>query len=201
MSVDPMAADMQNGWNFNRYNYAANNPYRFKDPDGRVIETVWDAGNVVMGVVSAYDNFSSGNTGDGWVDVAGVVVDVAATVVPFVPGGAGTAIKAGRAADRIADTSRAARREAQREAGVPTSRPATSQSGKEGQRQLIVEGADGKPKAVTQHSADKDHANPHWHAADAKTDPVSGEVRTNRHGQAKYESGGPAVEYREKRDP
>jgi RHS repeat-associated protein len=37
LSVDPMPSDMQNGWNFNRYNYAANNPYKFMDPDGRVL--------------------------------------------------------------------------------------------------------------------------------------------------------------------
>src|SRR5690606_10719251 len=35
LSVDPVALDTQNGWNFNRYNYAANNPYKFTDPDGR----------------------------------------------------------------------------------------------------------------------------------------------------------------------
>ena len=37
LSVDPMASDMQIGWNFNRYNYAANSPYTFVDPDGREI--------------------------------------------------------------------------------------------------------------------------------------------------------------------
>jgi RHS repeat-associated protein len=37
LSADPMASNMQNGWNFSRYNYAANNPYRFTDPDGRRI--------------------------------------------------------------------------------------------------------------------------------------------------------------------
>ena len=35
LSVDPMALDTNSAWNFNRYNYAANSPYRFKDPDGR----------------------------------------------------------------------------------------------------------------------------------------------------------------------
>lgn len=35
LSVDPMASDQNNAWNFNRYNYAANNPYKFTDPDGR----------------------------------------------------------------------------------------------------------------------------------------------------------------------
>jgi RHS repeat-associated protein len=35
LSVDPMASDRQSGWNFNRYNYVAGNPYRYTDPDGR----------------------------------------------------------------------------------------------------------------------------------------------------------------------
>lgn len=43
LSVDPMAADTVSGWNFNRYNYAANNPYKFTDPDGRAIDTAVDA--------------------------------------------------------------------------------------------------------------------------------------------------------------
>ena len=38
LSVDPVTADTVSGWNFNRYNYAANNPYKFKDPDGRRIK-------------------------------------------------------------------------------------------------------------------------------------------------------------------
>jgi len=40
LSVDPMPSDMKSGWNFNRYNYAANNPYRFTDPDGREIRII-----------------------------------------------------------------------------------------------------------------------------------------------------------------
>jgi len=35
LSVDPVTAYPKPGANFNRYWYAANNPYRFKDPDGR----------------------------------------------------------------------------------------------------------------------------------------------------------------------
>lgn len=37
LSVDPVNANSVTGSNFNRYNYAANNPYLFTDPDGRVI--------------------------------------------------------------------------------------------------------------------------------------------------------------------
>ena len=35
LSVDPMAVETSNAFNFNRYNYANNNPYKFTDPDGR----------------------------------------------------------------------------------------------------------------------------------------------------------------------
>ncbi len=37
LSSDPMSADTRIGWNFNRYNYGASNPYKYTDPDGRAI--------------------------------------------------------------------------------------------------------------------------------------------------------------------
>jgi len=42
VSVDPVAPNPNNGASFNRYNYANNNPYRFKDPDGRATCAVAD---------------------------------------------------------------------------------------------------------------------------------------------------------------
>ena len=36
LSVDPVTADANTGFNFNRYWYANNNPYKFTDPDGRL---------------------------------------------------------------------------------------------------------------------------------------------------------------------
>lgn len=35
LSSDPMQVDTTSAWNFNRYNYANNSPYKFTDPDGR----------------------------------------------------------------------------------------------------------------------------------------------------------------------
>ena len=96
LSVDPVTANEQPLGQFHRYRYGNGNPYKFKDPDGRVIETAWDVLNIAMGVDSAYGNFNQGNIGAGILDTIGVALDVTAAAVPFVPGGAGTAIKAVR---------------------------------------------------------------------------------------------------------
>lgn len=101
VSVDPVAVNTTIGWNFCRYCYGANNPYKFKDPDGRIIETAWDAANVVMDVSSLVANVAAGNYVGAAVDLGGLIVDGTATAIPIVPGGAGTAIKAARLADNV----------------------------------------------------------------------------------------------------
>lgn len=98
---------------FNRYRYANGNPYKFRDPDGRIVETVWDVANITLGATSAYSNFSEGKIGAGVVDSIGVVVDSLAAAVPFVPGGAGATIKAVRLAENVAQGARAEKAVAQ----------------------------------------------------------------------------------------
>jgi RHS repeat-associated protein len=105
-TVDPvldLEAAITDPQRWNRYPYARNNPLRYTDPDGRIIETVWDIANIGIGIASAVDNFRKGNVGSGLLDVGGVIVDGAATLVPGIPGGAGAAIKAARAAEKVAD--------------------------------------------------------------------------------------------------
>ena len=88
---DPMQDDYPG---ISPYAYAANNPLKYVDPDGRVVESVWDAFNIGIGVASLAQSVSEGSYGWAALDVVGLVVDVAATITPGVPGGAGTAIKA-----------------------------------------------------------------------------------------------------------
>ncbi|RDX39105.1 RHS repeat-associated core domain-containing protein [Vibrio campbellii] len=60
-------------FNVNKYNYADNNPYKYGDPSGNVIETLFDV------AMLAYDIYH-GN----WVDAG---YDVVAIVVPGLPAG------------------------------------------------------------------------------------------------------------------
>ncbi|MFA1286351.1 RHS repeat-associated core domain-containing protein [Xanthomonas axonopodis pv. nakataecorchori] len=102
LSVDPVVADTRNGWNFNRYNYAASNPYKFKDPDGRIIDTIADIGFI------AYDIYALA-TEPSWTNAGALGADVVGAVVPFATG-LGTAVRAGshaadvaKAADKVDD--------------------------------------------------------------------------------------------------
>ena len=81
------------------YVFCNGDPVNHVDKDGKWAETLWDIANVVMDVKSACDNFSNGNTKAGLVDVGAGIVDGLAAVLPFVPAGAGTALKVARAAD------------------------------------------------------------------------------------------------------
>ncbi len=84
------------------------NPWTKVDPEGLAVETVWDAANVAMGVASFVGNVAVGNVGGAALDAVGIIADSAATVIPCVPGGAGTAIKLLRGADKAADLLKAA---------------------------------------------------------------------------------------------
>ena len=98
--VDPL---VEKYYAWSPYNYCANNPIKFVDPNGKGIDIVWDLFNVWLGTKSFKNNISVGNYGAAIVDGVGVVLDATAAALPFIPGGVSSGIKAARVADNIAD--------------------------------------------------------------------------------------------------
>jgi len=83
--------------------YVGNGVTTRVDPSGLFLETIWDVINVVMDVVSLVENVAHGNWGGAAIDAGSLGVDVAATFIPFVPGGAGAVCRAGRLGADAAD--------------------------------------------------------------------------------------------------
>jgi RHS repeat-associated protein len=97
-------------FNLASYTYAHNNPIKYTDPNGQILESAWDAVSLGIGVASFVHNVREGNGWDAALDAVGIVADGVALAVPVVPGGAGAAIKAGRAANAGVDALRTAER-------------------------------------------------------------------------------------------
>ena len=68
---------------------------------GLWVESAWDITNITIGIGSLIDNIKSGAWGNAGVDPIGVVIDVGATILPGMPGGAGTIISIGRLERKI----------------------------------------------------------------------------------------------------
>ena len=106
-TVDPVYTWRENlvdPQRWNRYAYARNNPLRYKDPDGRVIETVADIGFI------AYDLFAIGRSvfrGEGvsGTQLGALGADVLGAAIPFATGG-GIAVRAATKVDDVIDAGR-----------------------------------------------------------------------------------------------
>ena len=109
-SVDPenAGADPEFPQTWNAYAYVANNPLKYVDRNGEYLATAWSVANVAIGVASFASNIKQGNYVAATVDAVGVALDVAATTTGL-PGGAGTALRVARAADKLATATGAAR--------------------------------------------------------------------------------------------
>ncbi|MCC6362150.1 MAG: VCBS repeat-containing protein [Bryobacterales bacterium] len=122
-AIDPVSsrlpsAALINPQTLNEYAYAANSPLKFTDSSGKWIETAWDLASLGLSIRAVREDPSPLN-------IASVVVDAAAVALPLVPGGAGVAIKGGRAvkaevevAAAVTETTAAARIATRAEAGT-----------------------------------------------------------------------------------
>lgn len=77
--------------------------------ENNIVESLWDAFNVSLGIVSFKDNVRNGNYGSATVDVIGLIYDMAATAVPLLPAGASTGVKAYRAGNSVRTSATIAR--------------------------------------------------------------------------------------------
>ena len=99
-TMDPLA---EKYYSTSPYAWCGNNPIKHVDRNGKWIESAWDAANVVIGVKSLITNIQEHNIQDAVIDGAGLILDVAAVILPAVPGGVSTAIKTARVVDNVSD--------------------------------------------------------------------------------------------------
>lgn len=167
----------------NPYAYAGGNPLKFKDPEGLWLDTVADVGFVTYDIYRLMkDNVFGRNCPDTLgTNLTALGADLASALIPGFTGG-GLAVRA----EKI--TSRAARRKAMREAGIPTSQAPVSQSrnasGREYSYKAPSPAGGSRPMSVQQQTMDRSHPNqPHWEAGQVKTDPRTGVPRKNDYGR------------------
>jgi RHS repeat-associated protein len=141
-SVDPLA---EKYYPYSPYNYCLDNPVKNIDPDGRAVETGWDIINVGLDITSLSHNVINGNVGAAVVDGLCLVADVAATAMPFVPGGAGTAIKAARTAEKAVNATKSVGKSA--EAAKMAQLRQKAEIGQEAHRQIEREIVKNNPGA------------------------------------------------------
>ena len=99
-TMDPLA---EKYYSTSPYAWCGNNPIKHVDRNGKWIESAWDAANVVIGVNSLITNIQEHNIQNAVIDGAGLILDVAAVILPVVPGGVSTAIKTARVANNVSD--------------------------------------------------------------------------------------------------
>jgi len=169
----------------NLYGFAGNNPVNESDPNG--FSPAGDAAGVVgliPGPIGEAANLASGLDSLAEGDYVGAALSLGGEVPGLGEFATGAkilrAVNRVRKAKRVAKiaeeaeviTSRAARREAMRKSGIPTSQQPVSQMKTAGGRQyeygMPKSGGGNRDVVVTQHQADEVHPRPHWESGTAK---------------------------------
>ncbi len=97
MQPDTLVPDPGNPQELNRYAYARNNPLRYTDPSGHLVETLWDI--VAIGL----DIYTIRQEGLTWQNALALTVDVGAVLLPGVPAFAGVVAKGRKAAKAVTE--------------------------------------------------------------------------------------------------
>lgn len=92
------------------YVYCLNNPINAIDKDGRYVESIWDVASFALGISNLIENIKEENYENALWDTGGLVLDGLAIIIPGLPGGAGSAIKAERGAEKVKDAVDAAKK-------------------------------------------------------------------------------------------
>jgi RHS repeat-associated protein len=217
VSADSYLGDSASPASLNRYGYVQNNPYRYTDPTGHYVESPLDIALMVFDVASWVYHASTGDRDAANIDMLALAADTACLAAPLATGG-GLAVRAGEYASTkvllhagseeatrgIAHaeqlTSSAARREAMREQGIPTSQQPRSQSqnasGRAYEYEVGAPGGGTQTMSVQQQTLDRSHpGQAHWEAGKVKTDPRTGQTRTSTHGRPKLTNDKSKVNY------
>jgi uncharacterized protein RhaS with RHS repeats len=161
LSVDPVVTDAKTGSSFNRYVYSNNNPYRYKDPDGRFADLALDVAFIVADVVDIARNGLSLENG------ASLVGNIVGAAIPGATG-LGSAAVAGVAILKGVDKAA--------EGGKATAATTRAENVRKGIPESQL-GPSGEPKVHNvQHSTTKGAKQ----AAQQQT-PPGGKVRNDAH--------------------
>ena len=208
LGIDPKEVDPNDLHSFNRYAYANNNPYKYVDPDGRIpIPAILIGIGLWLGTEILLAPTAPSGSGvvyptsfpdmTGVFKAGGVAIGIGAmrqTTAKEVA----KAAKGGTAAEK--GTSHAARREAMRDAGIPTSQQPVSQSrsasGREYSYDMPTSGGGNQRMSVQQQTMDRSHpGQPHWEAGRVKIDHGTGNIRTNNYGRPALTNDKSKVDY------
>jgi RHS repeat-associated protein len=202
VSADTYLGEIANPASLNKYAYVLNNPYRYRDPTGHSPRgAYWGA--LIGGTIGGVVGFVVGGGGGVLVAIltagGGVVVVPAAAVGGGMLGSGFGLIIGHNIGDWLSGgtewtlasgpepTSNAARREAMRQQGIPTSQQPQSQSQDEAGRvygyEVARPGGGTQEMSVQQQTMDRSHpGTEHWEAGRVKVDD-EGKARTSRHGR------------------
>ena len=93
-------ADISDPQTINKYAYVRNNPLRFTDPDGHILDTLADAAFIL------YDLYTIAKEGATKTNITALGADAAGLFIPFATGG-GAVVRSARAIDKGVDTLKA----------------------------------------------------------------------------------------------